>query len=222
MTPSTPPCVHEFSTPQAPRFAPTFDESRLRVTRRSTRRHAPHSATTSTTTLDCLDDALSPLASHADLAPAAARGRGRSDRHINPEMSKQKHAVNRDVGSAVATPEGSRHRKRSASDIDTQCSVSSSDDFTPRKRHTKYDTPSRNPLEPHSLTNRTTRSQKVQIYTDPNERIPELDTSPSNPFIGPSTGSTSALASANSFHKSDADVEMERAANNNEGMIWVL
>lgn len=60
----------------------------------------------------------------------------------------------------------------------------------------------------------------IQIYTDSKERVPSLDEDESNPFL--SKNASKSAGKAKSKKKSTHDRQMEDAAKNEEGMVYVL
>lgn len=82
----------------------------------------------------------------------------------------------------------------------------------------------------HRPTARSSRAavaaDDIEIFTDANARIPELDGSEDNPFVGPKrVGRRNApkRSSANVSHARRAhDARIDEAAANDEGMTYVL
>jgi hypothetical protein len=64
-------------------------------------------------------------------------------------------------------------------------------------------------------------SSNIQIYTDSKERVPCLDDDESNPFLT-KTASKPGTRSKAKKRKSARDVQMEEAAKNDEGVVYVL
>ena len=65
--------------------------------------------------------------------------------------------------------------------------------------------------------------EKISVFTDAQDRIPDVDHSDDNPFLGPrkqAVRSRSKRTLASPQHASEA--EMEEAVRNNEGLIYVL
>lgn len=65
------------------------------------------------------------------------------------------------------------------------------------------------------------RDREIEIYTDANARVPVLDESEDNPFVGP-RHRAGARPQRRRARRSSADAEMERAAERGEGVVYVL
>ena len=68
---------------------------------------------------------------------------------------------------------------------------------------------------------------KIQIFTDTNARVPEMDEAEDNPFIGSRKNSTpqkggSKRKSAKSAEQVEQDAKMNEAVDRGEGIIYVL
>ncbi|KAF2843602.1 hypothetical protein M501DRAFT_985706 [Patellaria atrata CBS 101060] len=66
-------------------------------------------------------------------------------------------------------------------------------------------------------------SDKIQIYTDSKDRVPDVDEAEDNPFVGPKkTLPKKKATTKRDKAAAEADAEMEEAAKNNEGVIYVF
>lgn len=64
---------------------------------------------------------------------------------------------------------------------------------------------------------------KIEIYTDSKDRVPDLDESEDNPFVGPRKTPQPKRKSARHASSSNGkDADMEEAVRNEEGIIYVL
>jgi len=70
---------------------------------------------------------------------------------------------------------------------------------------------------------------KISVFTDAQDRVPDLDESDDNPFVGPrkktvktAPRSTRAKALSPAHHDEDEDAAMEEAVRNQKGLIYVL
>lgn len=61
--------------------------------------------------------------------------------------------------------------------------------------------------------------EQIEIYTDANARIPEVDGSADNPFVGPRKVQTSKPSRRT---RTDEEEEMEQRAERDEGMVYTL
>lgn len=61
--------------------------------------------------------------------------------------------------------------------------------------------------------------EQIEIYTDSNARIPEMDGSEDNPFVGPRKKPTKK---AHRRVRTDEEEEMEQRAERDEGMVYNL
>ncbi|KAK4547764.1 hypothetical protein LTR36_000722 [Oleoguttula mirabilis] len=68
---------------------------------------------------------------------------------------------------------------------------------------------------------REARKEQVDIYTDPNARVPEMDEAEDNPFIGPKK-STSRPQRKGRRAPTAEEQEMEEAAQREEGVVYVF
>lgn len=71
------------------------------------------------------------------------------------------------------------------------------------------------------------RGNEINIYTDSQDRIPDMDGASDNPFVGPrKTGKSSRSTRGRKVRRTededDEEAEMERMARNDEGVIYVL
>lgn len=89
---------------------------------------------------------------------------------------------------------------------------------TPRKQRKRHflDT-----LDEESLVD---PSESIEIFTDSKERMPEVDQSSDNPFVGPlhPEPKRRSAKSKKETAKSAEEAEMEEAVRNDEGIIYVL
>jgi hypothetical protein len=88
---------------------------------------------------------------------------------------------------------------------------------TPRKNRIK------SKLDPFSILEDDdvrANSSNIQIYTDSKERVPSMDDDESNPFLTKNASRASTRSKAKK--KNPKDGEMDEAANNDEGMVYVL
>ena len=68
---------------------------------------------------------------------------------------------------------------------------------------------------------REARREQVDIYTDANARVPEMDVSDDNPFIGTKQSASRSQRYGRRAARTEAD-EMEEAARREEGVVYVL
>ncbi|KAK3679281.1 hypothetical protein LTR78_000842 [Recurvomyces mirabilis] len=68
---------------------------------------------------------------------------------------------------------------------------------------------------------RPQRSSAIAIFTDTNARVPELDETEDNPFVGPKSITTRPQRSSRRARTAEVDA-MEEAARNDEGVIYVF
>jgi uncharacterized sporulation protein YeaH/YhbH (DUF444 family) len=62
----------------------------------------------------------------------------------------------------------------------------------------------------------------IEVFTDSNARVPELDGASDNPFVGPRKTTRARAQRYGSTARTDEEREMEEAVARNEGMIYVL
>lgn len=63
--------------------------------------------------------------------------------------------------------------------------------------------------------------EKIQVFTDTKDRVPDVDNADDNPFVGPRKKVTRA-SKQKSIEKDVRDAGMEEAVRNEEGILYVL
>ena len=72
------------------------------------------------------------------------------------------------------------------------------------------------------------KSEKIEIFTDANARVPEMDEAEDNPFVGARDGRRSGVgrpqrsSRRRSHPQTDDEARIEEAVGRDEGMVYVL
>lgn len=69
--------------------------------------------------------------------------------------------------------------------------------------------------------------QQIQIYTDSQDRVPDMEESSDNPFVGPkktgfATKAAKGKKTKRNLEREGDEADMEEAVRNNEGIVYVL
>lgn len=74
-------------------------------------------------------------------------------------------------------------------------------------------------------TERSGNGESIEIYTDASARVPELDESEDNPFVGPrrvQQQQRPQRRSRKSAAQMEQDAQIDEAARKDEGVVYVL
>lgn len=232
---STPPPPERIHTPPTPLHGPQYDTwepySPRRTTRAGKRAHITSSPNT-TSTKDGVTSSSPPV--------------------IAPTPKSRKRVLSRQISSQTLSPPSSPEASHRRTDNDQMVNLdvpiihSAEDQFpTPRKTPRRQDHTSRNSTarilhfraQPDELlpTPRKRRvrasldspqtsppSAEVQIYTDSQDRVPEMEPAEDNPFVGPRKTDSGRGSSSKSKRMTREEAMMDEAVKNDEGIIFTF